>query len=206
MKIRSKAFLQGLALAGAVSILITGCGKGEEVALAPAAGTPAPAASTVTAPVGTTVGTEIDDGVVTARVKTALLADHDTKSLEIKVETRKGQVQLSGFVDSQVRIDKAIALARNVEGVTSVQNGMSVKEGTATVGNTVDDGIVTAKVKAALLADADVKSFDIAVVTRKGEVQLSGFVDNQAQVNRAIEVARGVQGVQSIGNEMSIKK
>ena len=206
MKIRSKAFLQGLALAGAVSILITGCGKGEDVALAPAAGTPAPAASTVTAPVGTTVGTEIDDGVVTARVKTALLADHDTKSLEIKVETRKGQVQLSGFVDSQVRIDKAIALARNVEGVTSVQNGMSVKEGTATVGNTVDDGIVTAKVKAALLADANVKSFDIAVVTRKGEVQLSGFVDNQAQVNRAIEVARGVQGVQSVGNEMSIKK
>jgi len=206
MKIRSKAFLQGLALAGAVSILITGCGKGEDVALAPAAGTPAAAASTVTAPVGTTVGTEIDDGVVTARVKTALLADHDTKSLEIKVETRKGQVQLSGFVDSQVRIDKAIALARNVEGVTSVQNGMSVKEGTATVGNTVDDGIVTAKVKAALLADANVKSFDIAVVTRKGEVQLSGFVDNQAQVNRAIEVARGVQGVQSVGNEMSIKK
>jgi len=206
MKIRSTAFLQGLALAGAASILITGCDKSEGVALAPAAATPAPAASTVTAPVGTTVGTQIDDGVVTTRVKAALLADHDTKSLEINVETRKGQVQLSGFVDTQARIDKAIALASKVEGVTSVENGMSVKEGKATVGNTVDDGIVTAKVKAALLADADVKSFDIAVVTRKGEVQLSGFVDNQAQVDRAIEVVRGVEGVQSIGNEMSIKK
>jgi Putative phospholipid-binding domain. len=43
-------------------------------------------------------------------------------------------------------------------------------------------------------------------VTRKGEVQLSGFVDNQAQINRAIDVARGVEGVQSINNEMSIKK
>lgn len=206
MQVRSKTFLQGLALASAVSVLIAGCGKSEEVALAPAAGTPAPMASTVAAPAGTTVGTEIDDGVVTTRVKTVLLADPDTRSLEIKVETRKGQVQLSGFVDSQVRIDKAIALARDVEGVTSVENGMSLKQGKATVGNTIDDGIVTAKVKTALLADAAVKSFDIAIVTRKGEVQLSGFVDNQAQINRAIDIARGIDGVQSINNEMSIKK
>jgi len=206
MKVRSIAFVRGLALAGAVSILITGCGNREEAASAPAASTMAPTASTGTPPAGTTVGTEIDDSVVTARVKSALLADHDAKSFEIKVETRKGEVQLSGFVDTQARIDNAIALARKVEGVKSVENGMTLKDGKATVGNTVDDGIVTAKVKAALLADADVKSFDIAVVTRKGEVQLSGFVDNQAQINRAIEVARGVEGVRNIGNEMSIKK
>jgi len=206
MKVRSIAFVRGLALAGAVSILITGCGNREEAASAPAASAMAPTASTGTPPAGTTVGTEIDDSVVTARVKSALLADHDAKSFEIKVETRKGEVQLSGFVDTQARIDNAIALARKVEGVKSVENGMTLKDGKATVGNTVDDGIVTAKVKAALLADADVKSFDIAVVTRKGEVQLSGFVDNQAQINRAIEVARGVEGVRNIGNEMSIKK
>ena len=206
MKVRSIAFVRGLALAGAVSILITGCGNREEAASAPAASTMAPTASTGTPPAGTTVGTEIDDSVVTARVKSALLADHDAKSFEIKVETRKGEVQLSGFVDTQARIDNAIALARKVEGVKSVENGMTLKDGKATVGNTVDDGIVTAKVKTALLADADVKSFDIAIVTRKGEVQLSGFVDNQAQINRAIDIARGIDGVQSINNEMSVKK
>lgn len=206
MKVHAKALIQGLALAGAASILISGCGKQEEQASAPAAGTVAPMASTGTAPAGTTVGTEIDDSVLTAKVKTALLADHDTKSYEINVETRKGQVQLSGFVDTQARIDKAIALTRNVEGVTGVENAMTLKDGKATVGNIVDDSIVTAKVKTALLADADVKSFDIAIVTRKGEVQLSGFVDNQAQIDRAIDIARGVEGVQSINNEMSIKK
>jgi len=213
MKVRSTAFVQGLALAGAVSILIAGCGNRAEEAHAPAASTIAPVASTAaptastgTPPTGTSVGTEIDDSVVTARVKTALLADHDAKIFEIKVETRKGQVQLSGFVDTQARIDNAIALTRNVEGVKGVENGMSLKEGKATVGNTVDDGIVTAKVKSALLASPDVKSFDIAIVTRKGEVQLSGFVDNQAQANRAIEIARGVEGVQTINNEMSVKK
>jgi len=70
----------------------------------------------------------------------------------------------------------------------------------------VDDGIITAKVKSALLADPNVKSFDIAVVTRKGDVQLSGFVDNQAQIDLAIELARKVEGVANVGNEMSIKK
>ena len=207
MKVRSKAFFQGLALAGAVTILLAGCGQREQVARGgPAAAPPAPTAGTGTAPAGTTVGTEIDDSVVTARVKSALLADNDTSSFEIKVETRKGQVQLSGFVDTQARIDNAIALTRKVEGVASVENGMTLKEGKATVGNIVDDGIVTAKVKSALLADPDIKSFDIAIATRKGEVQLSGYVNNQAQINRAIDIARGVEGVQSINNEMSIKK
>lgn len=204
MKVRTTTFVQGLAIAGAVSILLAGCGNRDEVAPAPVAS--APIAGAVVPPAGTTVGTEIDDSVVTARVKAALLADDDSKSFEIKVETRKGLVQLSGFVNTQARIDNAIALTRSVEGVTGVENGMSVKEGKATVGNTVDDGILTAKVKSALLADADVKSFDIAVVTRKGEVQLSGFVDNQAQINRAIDIARDVEGVQNVGNEMTIKK
>jgi len=206
MKAHTTALVQGLALACAASILLAGCGNREEEARAPAAGTIAPAAGTGTPPAGTTVGTEIDDSVITARVKSALLADHDVKSFEIKVETRKGQVQLSGFVDTQARIDNAIALTRKVEGVKGVENGMTLKDGKATVGNAVDDGIVTAKVKSALLADPSVKSFDIAIATRKGEVQLSGFVDNQAQINRAIDIARGVEGVQRINNEMSIKK
>lgn len=212
MKVCSTAFVRRLALAGAVSILIAGCSRDEAArtpaagAMAPAAGTPAPAASTGTPPTATSVGTEIDDSVVTARVKAALLAEDAAKGLEIKVETRKGQVQLSGFVDTQARIDNAVVLTRRVEGVIGVENAMTLKQGKATVGNSVDDGIVTAKVKAALLADPAVKSFDIAIVTRKGEVQLSGFVDNRAQADRAIEIARGVEGVQTINNEMSVKK
>ena len=83
---------------------------------------------------------------------------------------------------------------------------MSLKIGKATVGSTIDDSVVTAKVKSALLSDPGVKSSDISVVTRKGEVQLSGYVDNQGQINRAIDLARGVEGVRRVANEMSIKK
>jgi hyperosmotically inducible protein len=74
------------------------------------------------------------------------------------------------------------------------------------VGNQVDDGIVTTKVRAALMNDEAVKSTDIAVVTRKGEVQLSGVVNNQAQMDRAQVVARAVEGVASVSNQMSLKK
>ena len=192
MRIDRKTLVVNAAVAAAMSVLIAGCGNPQDKQ-------PTPSAST-------TVGTEIDDTVVTARVKATLLSDPDVKSNDIKVETRKGRVQLSGFVGTQARIDNAIALTRKVEGVKGVENAMNVMVGKATVGNTIDDGVVTAKVKSALLSDSGVKSTDIAVVTRKGEVQLSGYVNDQAQINRAIDVARGVEGVQSVGNEMSVKK
>lgn len=206
MNLQTKEIFQGLALAGAVSILLTGCGNRDAEARAPDAAAITLTVSTETPAGGTTVGTQIDDSVVTAKVKAALLADPEAKGFEVKVETRKGQVQLSGFVDTQAGIDKAVALTRAIEGVNGVDNAMTLKRGTASVGNTVDDGIVTAKVKSALLADASVRSFDVAVVTHKGEVQLSGYVDNQVQIDRAVDVARAVEGVRSVNNAMSVKK
>ena len=159
-----------------------------------------------TAPASPSVGTQIDDSVVTAKVKSALLADPDVKSNDLKVETRNGEVMLSGFVNSLTQMDRALLVARGVQGVTDVANKMTLKEGVATVGNAVDDTIITAKIKSALLADPNIKSLDIAVVTRKGEAQLSGFVDNQTQIDHASELTRAVEGVKLVTNEMSIKK
>jgi hyperosmotically inducible protein len=139
-------------------------------------------------------------------VKSALLADADVKSSDIKVETRKGEVQLSGFVDSQNQMDRAVTIAKGVAGVKNVDNKMSLKTTSTTMGDKIDDGVITTKVKAALLGDSTVKSSDIGVVTRDGEVQLSGFVDNQSQIDRATEVAKGVEGVKKVINEMSVKK
>ena len=196
MNIQNKLLVLTITLISALTI--SGCGKSGEKAATPAS-EPAPAAKT-------TVGTDIDDSTITTKVKSALLADADVKSFDIKVETRKGEVQLSGFVDNQAQIDRAIAVAKGVEGVKSVDNKMSLKTTDTTVGEKIDDGVITTKVKAALLADSGVKSSDISVVTRDGVVQLSGFVDNQTQIDRATEVARGVEGVKNVINEMSVKK
>ncbi len=75
-----------------------------------------------------------------------------------------------------------------------------------TVGTTIDDSVITTKVKSALLADASVKGMDPKVETHQGVVQLSGFVDSQAQLDRAVQIARGVQGVKDVENKMTVKK
>jgi len=72
-------------------------------------------------------GEYVDDSVITLKVKTAILAEETLKSSEINVETFKGVVQLSGFVNSQADINKAVVVAKNVNGVTSVKNDMQLK-------------------------------------------------------------------------------
>ena len=71
-----------------------------------------------------------------------------------------------------------------------------------TAGEVVDDATLTTKVKAALLAEKDVNSFDIKVKTFDGTVQLSGFVDSQWQKDKAMQVATAVSGVERVQNDL----
>jgi len=73
-------------------------------------------------------GEYVDDSVITTKVKALLAEDDFLKSFQISVETYKGSVQLSGFVDSQKAIDKAVEITRSVKGVKSVKNNLSVKK------------------------------------------------------------------------------
>ncbi len=73
-------------------------------------------------------GEYVDDSVITTKVKSALAGDAFLKSFEIGVETYKGVVQLSGFVDSQKAVDQAGATAKTVGGVKSVKNNLVVKK------------------------------------------------------------------------------
>jgi osmotically-inducible protein OsmY len=72
-------------------------------------------------------GEYVDDAVITTKVKAAIFNEPTLKSAEINVETFKGAVQLSGFVNSQADISKAAEIARSVKGVTSVKNDMRLK-------------------------------------------------------------------------------
>ena len=193
MKTRPSRLLLGTALTTIAASLLIGCNKAPEAA--PAVLSP---------PI--TVGTVVDDSVITSTVKTALLADPAIKSLDLQVETRKGTVQLSGFVDSQSQIDQALAVTRSVAGVTEVENGVTLKGTPSTVGTKVDDAVITSSVKTALLAEPGIKSFDISVLTYKGEVQLTGFVNNQGQIDQAAQIARTTEGATGVKNELRIKQ
>ena len=78
----------------------------------------------------------------------------------------------------------------------------STQEGT---GQYVNDSVITAKVKTAIFNEPGLKSSEINVETFKGVVQLSGFVNSQADINKAVEVARSVKGVVAVKNKMQLK-
>jgi hyperosmotically inducible periplasmic protein len=193
MKTTPSRLLLGTALTAIAATVLIGCNK-------------PPEAEPVTLVPPITMGTQVDDTVITSGVKSALLGDETIKSFDLQVETRKGVVQLSGFVDSQAQIDQALAVTRSVAGVTEVENGVTLKGTPSTVGTKIDDASVTGRVKTALLADPDIKSFDISVVTFKGEVQLTGFVNNQGQIDQAKKIASAAEGASSVKNELMIKQ
>ena len=74
-----------------------------------------------------TVGVVIDDSVITTKAKAKILATKDLKSLQISVETRQGEITLSGTVDNEAAKMKAEQVVSEIEGVKSVKNGLEVK-------------------------------------------------------------------------------
>ena len=150
-------------------------------------------------------GEQIDDTVVTANVKAALIADPTTKARQIDVEVRRGVVQLNGFVDSAAEKAQATTVATRIDGVMEVQNNLAVNTATATAGEVIDDSILTAKVKAKLIESDRTKAHEINVETKLGVVHLSGFVDSANAKAAASEIALSVSGVKDVKNEISVK-
>jgi osmotically-inducible protein OsmY len=87
----------------------------------------AASASCISAATQESAGEYIDDSVITTKVKSLLAEDNFLKSFQISVETFKGTVQLSGFVDSQKAINKAVEIVKSVKGVKSIKNDLIVK-------------------------------------------------------------------------------
>jgi hyperosmotically inducible protein len=149
------AYIAGAA--ALVSILTAGCTREERTATVtpPPAAAPAPGAATApppeppnpssitgTAPkapdapgpgpaerAGRAIGEQLDDATLTAKVKTALLQAPDVKGMQVNVDSDRGAVQLSGFVESQTQIDRAVQIAQGVGGVREVHNKMTIKAG-----------------------------------------------------------------------------
>ena len=72
-------------------------------------------------------------------------------------------------------------------------------------GEYIDDSVITSKVKSAIFNEPTLKSAEINVETFKGVVQLSGFVNSQSDINKAVQVAQSIAGVQSVKNDMRSK-
>ena len=150
-------------------------------------------------------GEHLDDAVILGNVKAALVAEPNTSAREINVEVNRGIVQLNGFVDSPAERTRATLVATEVDGVLEVRNNLGIKSGGTTLGEVIDDSLLTAKVKAALIESPETKAHQITVETKEGVVQLSGFVDSQNAKAAASTIALSVTGVKNVRNEISVK-
>lgn len=152
---------------------------------------------------GARIGAAIDDAAVTTRVKAKFVGDERLKDSDIHVDTRNGVVTLTGTAPSDEAKAAAEELARQAEGVKSVDNQITLP-GAKAPGtlqrseHVVSDSWITTKVKSSLLADHVTKGLNIGVKTMNGTVSLSGTVGSQAEFDRAVQIAKNIKGVKDV--------
>ncbi len=150
------------------------------------------------------VTSSVDDAGTTARVAAQLAADPDVDKYEIDVDTEQGVVHLRGEVETQAEKDEAERIARNTRGVRDVVNQIQLmREG---AGSGPDwDAWVTTKVKSKLAVDPDIRAFNIDVDTENGIVYLTGIVEKEEDRMEAERLARGVEGVERVVNNLQLE-
>lgn len=152
-------------------------------------------------------GDFMNDSLITTKVKAELLGDDAVESGDISVATENGVVTLSGFVVSQENAMYAIEVTEKVEGVQSVSDKLKVKgDDEQSLKEYADDTMITSAVKAKLLTDDKVPSLGVSVETQDGVVQLTGEVESAAQSTQAENITKGVDGVKSVKNDLTIKQ
>jgi osmotically-inducible protein OsmY len=137
-------------------------------------------------------------------------ADADYAVAKEKCDDKAGNDKTACVKGAKVDADRARADAKaqlKAAGAATPAKEKSTAKASKkeSTGEYVDDAVITSKVKAAVLGEASLKSAEINVETYKGTVQLTGFVRSRADINKAVEIAKGVKGVTSVKNDMIVK-
>jgi osmotically-inducible protein OsmY len=155
-------------------------------------------------------GETVDDANITAAVKSKLLWSKYADGLTTDVDTKYGKVTLTGTADTASEKELAQALAKGTKGVVAVDNRLVIKGNktaaannakTAETGHVMADTWITTKVKSTYGYSSNVDGSDISVNTANGIVTLTGKVDNGAERELAIELAKNVKGVKSVNSK-----
>lgn len=155
-----------------------------------------------------------DTGITTA-VKSKFIADETVKSAQIEVTTKEGVVTLTGNVDNENAKNRAIQLAKATTGVVSVVDMISARAASGggdapdpsrSAGEVITDAGITMSVKTQLLDDPMVKGLKIDVDTRDAVVFLTGSVGNDAEKDKAIQLAKDTKGVKDVKANLTVQK
>lgn len=152
---------------------------------------------------------------ITTKVKSSFVADDLVKAAQIEVETSHGVVTLTGNVDDAKTKERALELAKATKGVVNVVDMISARQASGggdapeperTIGEAVTDTGITMSVKSRLLDDAQVKGLQIDVDTRDGVVFLTGAVGSDAEIQKAIQLAKDTKGVRDVKSNLTLQK
>jgi osmotically-inducible protein OsmY len=184
----------------------------------PETGAAAPAAPPADANAARPAGVQ-PDSWLTTKVQARFFADAAVRGDDVDVSTTDGVVTLAGTVRSDQARTQAAALAGQVDGVTRVDNQLTVEEGRrastdrpagaerppTTLAGRFDAGWTTTKIQAQYFADADVKGRNIDVTTdAAGTVTLRGRVESEAERQEALRIAGATEGVRRVVDELRL--
>jgi hyperosmotically inducible protein len=148
--------------------------------------------------------TAVSDSWITSKTKIALYSDERVKGTQVSVDTKNGVVHLRGKVDSNEAKAAAADVAKGIEGTQSVKNDLQVVAPTARKAVDASDKDIDKAVESRLQKDANLKKVDVR--TDGGVVTLTGEVPTITASARASEMARGVAGVKSVKNELTVRQ
>lgn len=143
-----------------------------------------------------------DDATITTRVKNALGENPEVKARKIDVDTVEGAVILTGVVETEEEVQKAVEVAQGVPGVKEVKNNLQV--GSKSWGQVFDDNVIGSKIKAKLIKEPGIRSLNIDVDVNKSVVTLTGKVGYQHQKDRVMEIARTTSGVIDVVDNIKV--
>lgn len=149
------------------------------------------------------VGGLWSDSAITGRVNAQMAKDPVVQARLIDVDTLDGEVILTGVVKSNEHSARAAAIAKKVPGVRKVRNELQI--GDKTIGQSIDDTLLGARIKTHLFKEPWVRTFNIDVDVDNGIVTLTGIVDRSSRKDRVLEVARSVPGTVRVIDNLKVK-
>lgn len=145
---------------------------------------------------------QVGDARLAMHVGRRLAADPQVRRFEIDVDAREGMVILRGVVDSSVERTEAERVAERTPGVVGVENHIQLE---SEIGEGErSDFVVRVKIGTQLSADPDVRRTDIDIDVEEGIVYLSGVVYDEIARTEAERLARSVDGVREVHNELEV--
>lgn len=148
------------------------------------------------------IGTIIDDSIISSTVKTRMIRDDFVKARYVDVDVLKGVVYLIGVIESSSQKRMAADIARGVEGVRKVVNQLVV--GKTSAGQIVDDAILTSKIKTELLKADNIRSNNVDVDTVNNVVTLTGIVSSYNEKNKILYIVQTITGNRSIKDNIIV--